>query len=178
MNNTVFPPFITDIHTHRRDAGPDSIINIEPGETMRPGRYYSVGIHPWRVGEATGPMWQQVSLAAADPRVLAIGETGIDLTHAPVAPVDEQIMWLRRHIGLSERLGKPLILHVVKGLEPILALRRQSGARQPWVWHGFRGKPQMARQLADAGLYISLGARFNPDVVDAIPPSRLFHETD
>lgn len=178
MSKEIFPPFISDVHTHRRDAGPGCIINIDPGEVMLPGRYYSVGIHPWHLLEADESTWDAVKEMALDDRVLAIGETGIDMARQPVAPADVQRQWLLRHISLSEELGKPLIIHVVKGLDTIMQLKKQLKPRQPWIWHGFRGKPEMARQLTDAGIFLSLGERYNPDVVAAVAPEFLLHETD
>lgn len=178
MTHSPFPDFITDIHTHRRDAGPGAIININPDEEMRPGCHYSVGIHPWDTGDADNNRWEKVKRQAMSPQVLAIGETGIDTLHRPQVDIDTQLAWLRRHIALSESAGKPLILHVVKGLQHILALKKELKPRQPWIWHGFRGKPQMARQLVDAGIYLSLGDRFNPEVAEAVDPRFLLHETD
>ena len=48
----------------------------------------------------------------------------------------------------------------------------------PWIIHGFRGKEILAEQLLRAGFYLSIGERFNPDAVRAIPDSRLLLETD
>ncbi len=173
----IFPPFITDCHTHRPDAR-GAIINAVTGDdaSMRPDLYYSVGIHPWDTLTATGADWEWVTRQAALPNVLAIGETGLDPMRG--APLDLQEQWLRRHIGLSEATGKPLILHVVRRADDILRLHRELRPRQPWIWHGFRGNAVQARQLTDNGLYLSLGKRFNPDVPLVVDPSRLLAETD
>jgi TatD DNase family protein len=48
----------------------------------------------------------------------------------------------------------------------------------PWIIHGFRGKPQLARQLINQGFYISLGELFNPQTATIIPTNRLLFETD
>lgn len=172
---SLFPPSVTDVHTHRRDAT-RAIINALPGEPLDPDRYYSVGIHPWQAHLADDAMWDALAATAASPRVLAIGEAGIDRLNGP--GLDIQTPVFERQIALSEALGKPMIIHMVRSADAILAARKRLKARQPWVIHGFRGKPQLARALVDAGCYISLGRRFNPQVPDAIPADRLLHETD
>jgi TatD DNase family protein len=120
---------------------------------------------------------QKIAAAATDERVRAIGECGIDLIRCNI-PVEQQAEILRRHIELSESLHKPLILHAVKGQETILRLHRTMRPAQAWIIHGFRGKPQQARQLTGAGLYLSIGEHFNPMSARAVPLDRLFVESD
>lgn len=166
-----------DIHTHRPDAGPDSVINLEPGMDMLAGRYYSVGVHPWNSGDAdVDGRWAWTQSLAADPQVVMIGECGLDRKHG--AAMDVQMELLLRHIRLSESVGKPLLLHVVGAFPEIIRLRRESSPRQPWIVHGFRGKPQLAAELLRHGFSLSLGQRFNPAAARIIPQDRLFTETD
>lgn len=173
----IFPPFITDCHTHRPGAR-GAIINAVTGDdsSISDGLYYSVGIHPWDTATATEADWQWVVDHARLSNVLAIGETGLDPLRG--APLGEQTEWLRRHIALSESTAKPLLLHVVRRADDIIRLRRELRPVQPWIWHGFRGNPVQARQLVDNGLYLSLGNRFNPGVIEAVPSDRLLRETD
>lgn len=165
-----------DVHTHNPDAGPDAIINLPLGAQVPGEGAYSVGIHPWDAAAATEADMAWLERVAALPQVVAIGEAGLDALRG--GPLDVQERLFVSQAMLSERLGKPLIIHAVKTLDRIIALRRQIRPAQPWVIHGFRGKPQMARQLVRAGFDISLGARFNPDVPAAVPPDRLHRETD
>lgn len=141
---------------------------------MRSDALYSVGWHPWWPLPAD-MAW--VESTAADPRVVIIGECGIDRRRG-VGTVDEQTALTRRHAELAERLAKPLLLHVVGAWSEIIALRRAMRPAQPWIIHGFRGKPELARQLLDAGFHISLGERYNPATLAVIPPDRLFRESD
>jgi TatD DNase family protein len=67
---------------------------------------------------------------------------------------------------------------VVKAYSEIMALKRELRPMQPWIIHGFRGKPELARQLLCADFYISLGERFNPAAAAVIPADRLLVETD
>ncbi|MCM1310020.1 MAG: TatD family hydrolase [Bacteroides sp.] len=164
---------VSDIHTHNPEAT-DAVINLEPGWKMREDALYSVGWHPWWPLPAD---MDWVEHTAADPRVALIGECGIDKLRGQ-GSIDEQIALTRRHAELSERLNKPLILHIVRAWEEIIALRKEMNPRRPWIIHGFRGKPQLARQLLAAGFDISLGPRYNEETLREIPPERLYRESD
>lgn len=169
-----FAAKLSDIHTHNPDAPADAVINLDRrDDTMKPDRLYSVGWHPWW-GE---PDMEWVERTAADPRVVMVGECGIDKLRSPLS-LERQLEITRSHALLAERLAKPLLLHIVGAWNEIINLRRSLKPTQPWIIHGFRGKPQLARQLVDAGFYLSLGKRFNPSVPDVIPPERIFRETD
>ena len=170
----IFPEEITDCHTHVPRHG--AIVNAEPGDTLRPDLFYSVGIHPWKAAEATPEDWAWVEAHAADPRVFAVGEAGLDALRGPSLAVQEEAF--RRQVALSERVGKPLIIHVVRRIDDILRLHRELRPRQPWIVHGFRGGPEQARQLVSAGLYLSLGRRYNEKVPEAIPRDKILRETD
>lgn len=180
-----------DAHTHvlRRNA----IVDIDPvgrsvgcGAILRSGYTYSVGIHPWNVFRFTSTDLLALRALAAEPQVIAIGECGLDpnLHDGPGGCLDRaeilaaQTPLLRFHYELSERLGKPLILHIVKSFPEIIALKKLWKPVQPWIVHGFRGKPQLARELLNQGFYLSFGTRYNPDSLALTPPSRLLRETD
>lgn len=158
-------------------------MNVDPvehragGFVPEPGRLYSAGIHPWNAGRWTAGDLELLTALAGRPEVVAIGETGLDSARAG-ADTEAQRELLMRHIELSERAGKPLLLHVVRQFNEIMALKRQLKPRQAWVIHGFRGKPELARQLIRAGFYLSYGERFNAGAVAVTPPERMLAETD
>lgn len=163
---------ITDLHTHRLSH--EAIVAAEPDETLRDGYVYSVGIHPWHTDTQTD--FRLLFERCSDPRVVAIGECGLDsLTDTPM-PVQEEIFL--HHIEISEELRKPMIIHCVRAHERLLAIRRAICPTQPWIIHGFKQKPTIASRLMDAGLYLSLGPRFNPETARLIPDDRLLIETD
>ncbi len=139
---------------------------------------FSFGIHPWDTADRTAVerMFARLEVVAADPRVVAIGETGLDALRG--ASLSEQEEIFLRHADMAERLGKPLIIHAVRTAARIAALCRGRHPSVPWIIHGFRGNAVFARQLVDAGLSLSLGLRHNPDVADVVPPDRLYRETD
>lgn len=167
-------PRVSDIHTHNPLAD-DAVINLEAGEEpSRPGALYSVGWHPWWFLPAD---MEWVRRMAGHPQVALIGECGIDRLRGQGSEA-EQLALLKEHALLAEAVGKPLIIHCVRAWQQVMALRRQLNPQQPWIIHGFRGKPELARQLLAAGFHISLGPKHDPALPAAIPADRLLHETD
>jgi len=170
------PHKIFDIHTHNADAV-DAVISVGPGFRFESGKIYSVGVHPWDT--SASDLDEKLALLKTDarrPEVAAVGETGIDKLKG--APVYVQTEVLRKHVFISEELEKPLILHVVKAFPEIIKLKDRLKPAQSWIVHGFRGKPELARELVRHGFYISLGVQFNPESADCIPRDRLLVETD
>lgn len=163
---------IVDVHTHilRHNA----IVAAEPSSERPDGFLYSIGIHPWHI--ASDSDTDALEAILGDPNIVAIGETGIDTLRGP--DIELQKLIFGRHISLSERHAMPLIIHCVRAHDIILDLHRRFKPTQPWIIHGFRQKPTIARSLLDAGLYLSLGPRFNPATAAIIPPQRLLIETD
>lgn len=188
---------VLDSHTHV--SRPGAVVNLDPVSIPRcdlvleDDRYYSVGIHPWNAGCYTQRDLGTMRRLAASPRVVAIGETGLDSVHVSYEwvprgkskeivqahpDVDKQMELLKLHIELSEQLGKPLLLHVVKLYPEIIRLRKQLKPKQPWVIHGYRGKPGLAKDLLRHGFYLSYGENFNEYSVRRTPPGRMLAETD
>lgn len=165
---------IYDIHTHT--IRPGALVNIRPGDTIEPGIVYSTGIHPWDTSHTDINDIDLLRQYAIKPEIAAIGETGLDPLRG--APIEHQEEIFRAHIALSEELGKPLIIHCVKTAHRILALHKALRPQSRWILHGFRGNADTARQLTDAGIMLSLGPRFNPEVPLRIPHTMLLPETD
>lgn len=168
-----------DIHTHGR-TGADIICSVEPCEGLT-GQYgtawFSVGIHPWSTVEhIDAATWDALEKLAADSRVVAIGEAGLDKHRGGSQAYQEEVFL--RHVQLSEKLRKPLVIHCVSRYGRMLELRQNLNPTQLWIIHGFSGKPELARQLVAAGFGISLGHRAAPALAATVPPNRLFHETD
>lgn len=173
---------LTDVHTHHPAAG--ALCSGSPKQVREwihsgaPGQF-SVGIHPWCSDAAdVDAGLAEIELLASNRKVLAIGEAGIDKLRG--ASLAAQCALLRAQIAIAEKHGKPLVLHCVRGVDEILAMRRRYHALRPWIWHGFRGKPALARQILDfdSGFYLSLGERFNAEAVRLIPHGRMLLETD
>lgn len=167
-----------DIHTHGR-RGPTMITNISPDDTVdtAPGEaWYSVGVHPWDSEGVDSEAFARLRALASDPRVVAIGEAGLDSKRG--ASLQEQERVFIEQARIAEEVRKPLIIHCVGCFNRMMQLRRELKPGQRWVIHGFRRKPELARQLIDAGFDISIGTKYNIGVPAVVPAGRLFHETD
>ena len=81
---------------------------------------------------------------------------------------------------IAEAVGKPLVLHVVKGIDDVLVARRELRSGVPWIWHGFRDNALQAAQIMRSypGIYLSFGEKFNEASPAAVLPDRLLVETD
>ena len=175
-----------DIHTHQillednDDPYHSCILDVYPLEfevakVTYKRHSFSCGIHPW-YSEDSEPQLKYLYEIATDPRIIAIGETGLDKIKGPSLSV--QIPVFKSHIELSEKLKKPLIIHAVKVWEQLYHIRKEAKPTQPWIIHGFRGNPQVTQQMVKAGFVFSLGDKFNVDSLEFIPKESLFCETD
>lgn len=166
---------ITDIHTHT--PRPDAIAVVDDPSELPHGCLGSIAIHPWKTDFADmESILEHISVKASDPRIVAIGETGLDALRGATMEKQQNIM--ARHIALSESLCKPLIIHSVRTHHLIAAMHRRYRPCQPWIVHGFRGNPATARMLTDRGIFISFGERFNPLTPASVSPSLIMLETD
>lgn len=169
---------ILDCHTHRLDATA-ALISVDPRHfDPRPGRWYSVGFHPWDgVDTLTDEDFTLLERCAHHPQVLAIGETGMDRLRR--GDINTQTEVFIRHLQLSHDLGKPVVVHNVRCTQEILAARHQAGLTTlPLIIHGMRGNEHIACLLLDAGCYLSFGFRFNTEALLSTPLDRLLIETD
>ncbi len=138
--------------------------------------YYSLGIHPWTASQATLETWAYLEEAAHQQNVSAIGEAGLDkLTDTDWDIQQEAFI---HQIRLSETVGKPLIIHCVKAFNEVIRLKKEMKPQQPWIVHGFRNNLNIARQLMNEGIYLSLGEKYQEEVLMNIPLHRLLVETD
>lgn len=174
---------LLDIHTHHPYPQPEALISLrlQPSTEEIPAiegdQLYSIGIHPWDLEkEYSSDIWERLEEIGSMPNIRAIGECGIDTKIA--VPMFKQLNVFRRHVEISERLGKPLIIHDVKADDIICGLRRDLKPTQPWAIHGYRGKPGGAAQLLKAGCYLSFGKEYNPETLRSVPADRLLAETD
>ena len=169
---TLFPDkLFVDIHTHN-DAG-NPVAVVDNGAVG----FCSVGIHPWRITEDWEQRFLEIRALARQPHVVAVGECGFDYLKS-LASKEVQYELFKAHALLAEEIGKPLIIHLVKGQQELLRASKEILHKQAWIIHGFRGKPLQALQLLSAGMYISLGEMFNSDAASVIPLGRLFIESD
>lgn len=164
-----------DIHTHSTERGDNVTCIINSNDITHAG-LYSTGLHPWDIGEGWQNLFAQVEHNATHASVVAIGECGIDKLTKSNITLQKEVF--EAHIHLAEKVKKPLIIHCVKAQEEIIALHRLTRPTQPWIIHGFRGKPQQAKQLIREDFYLSYGEFFNEESLAATPLNRLLIESD
>jgi len=146
----------------------------------------SVGVHPSEYEGEDPTVERLVSLANSDPRVVAIGETGLDYHYGEGEQLDLQRQRFRRHIQAAREVGKPLIVHTRDAREDTIAILREEGAeRVGGVMHCFTESWEMAEQALELGFYISFSGivTFKNDdslreVARRVPQERLLIETD
>ncbi|CAN5594077.1 TatD family hydrolase [soil metagenome] len=151
--------------------------------------YAAVALHPTRANTLDDDARSELEGLAGQPRVVAIGETGMDLYWpgrlegcAEPAVQREAFAW---HIDLAKRTGKPLMIHNRDADADVLDVLRAEGAPESVIFHCFSSGPEMARTCIAAGWYLSLSGtvsfRNAADLREAallIPPDQLLVETD
>ena len=172
---------ILDIHTHVLPEEPGTAIvcigcGPIPDGALEQGHVFSAGLHPWDVTGHDEEAFRNLEELIAKPQVLAVGECGFDTLKGPSHELQEQAFV--RQVELSERYGKPMILHVVRDFDSVIRLRKQLKPTQKWIIHGFRGGPQQMEQLYSNGILVSFGPKHNPETIREVPPERLYFETD
>lgn len=174
---------ILDCHTHHPAPDAIAVISASPESfDPIPDQLYSVGLHPWHLescldgADIKEDLWRSMCETARHPQVAAIGECGIDLVKGPTLAV--QMLAFRRQAELAEEIGKPLVIHCVRAHDMILGIGSEINPTQPWIIHGFRGKPTIARMLIAGGCSLSFGEKFNPESLAITPLERIFAETD
>ena len=167
-----------DIHTHHPAPQPFGVVSCSSeGFDPLEGQSYSIGIHPWKTETLpTKEEWSEFERIAQLPCVVAIGECGIDKLKG--GALFKQLIVMQRQIEISEKLGKPLIIHDVKAHDVIVGLKRDLKPVQKWLVHGFRAKPSVAKMLTDAGIFLSFGEKFNRESLMLTPEKMLLAETD
>jgi len=151
--------------------------------------YAAVALHPTRANMLGHDARIELEQLAGQPRVVAIGETGMDLYWpgrlegcAEPAQQREAFAW---HIDLAKRMEKPLMIHNRDADAEVLDVLRAEGAPKDVIFHCFSSGPEMARTCIAAGWYLSLSgtvsfrnAKQLREAAVLIPDDRLLVETD
>lgn len=146
--------------------------------------WFSAGIHPLHVQESPFDR-QRLSALAADPRVVALGETGLDY-HYSIDTREQQQASFAGHLQLAGELDLPVIVHTREAREDTLRLIREHGnPDSAGVLHCFTESLEMARAALELGYLISFSGIITfrnaaelREVVKAIPLERMLIETD
>ena len=145
--------------------------------------YAAVGIHPEAATRIDDADAAALRALAAHPKVVAIGEIGLDYHYPDGCPRDVQIACFERQLQLAEELSLPIVVHDREAHEDTLRLLRQY--RPTGVVHCFSGSVEMMQEVVALGMHIGLGgtvtfknARRPVAVAAAVPADRLLLETD
>jgi TatD DNase family protein len=154
-----------------------------------PRVYAAVALHPTRANALTDEAKSVIERLAAHPRVVAIGETGMDMYWPGklegCADPDAQKEAFAWHIDLAKRTGKPLMIHNREADAEVLDVLAAEGAPETVIFHCFSSGAAMARTCVANGWLLSLAgtvsfknARELREAASLIPPEQLLVETD
>lgn len=147
--------------------------------------YAAPGLHALYAEQWNMTTAARLGEAAQQPKVVAIGEIGLDGT--ATTPLVSQEIVLREQLELAQELNLPVLLHGRKATGALLKILHELevGQRIGGIWHGFSGSAEVAQQLVNMGLLIGIGpvllrtnARKLPAAVKEIPAQAMVLETD
>ena len=169
---------------------------IDPGCTLassqaavdltarHPHVYAAVGIHPENCGDFVPEHMDALRQLAREPKVVAIGEIGLDYYWPENPPRDFQQQVFRAQLELALELDLPVIVHDREAHGDSLAIVKEYPALRG-VFHCYSGSVEMARELLDLGWYLGFdgpvtykNARRAPEVAAVTPLDRMLIETD
>ena len=147
----------------------------------------TVGIHPHNAGEEELPTPEAIAAEAEHPRIIGIGESGLDYFYDK-APRDAQAENFRRHIRAARLAGLPLAIHARQADDDILAIlreEREAGGSFDFLLHCFSSGRDLAEKAVEMGGYVSFSGILTfpksddiRDVARDLPADRLLVETD
>jgi TatD DNase family protein len=195
---------VTDAHAHldalddpdaavvaARDVGVTTIVTIGTGidscraavalAERHDGVYAAVGIDPHQASSAEASRVAELRELVAHPKVVAVGETGLDNFHHHATPADQRRLF-EAQLALAEETGKPIVIHCREAVpETVAALERFSGTV---VLHCF-SEPELLEPALAHGWYASFAGNVtyprSADLRQAaarVPTDRLLAETD
>ncbi|MGC8641885.1 MAG: TatD family hydrolase [Isosphaeraceae bacterium] len=150
------------------------------------GVFAAVGVQPNHVAEAGPGDWEQIVDLAVLPRVVAIGETGLD-RYWNHSPFPQQQEWFDRHLELAHDRGLPVVIHCRECESDLIAQLEKLGRPARGVLHSFTGNRDHAAAFLALGLHISLAGMVTfsnknlnalRDAARTIPLDRMLIETD
>jgi TatD DNase family protein len=162
--------------------------NVTAIARSAPNLYATVGVHP-DYEDTTEPSVEQLVQFAAEPKIVGIGETGLDYYRASQFR-DQTMEWQRErfrvHLRAAKQARKPLVIHTRSAADDTLALMREEDAGAPGgVMHCFTESWDVARGCLDLGFYISFSgivtfrnAKALHEVAKQVPLERMLIETD
>lgn len=152
----------------------------------RRGVFAAVGIHPNHVAEAEDGDWERVVALFDEPKVVAVGETGLD-RYRDNTPFDRQQEAFDRHLALARGRDLPIVIHCRESARDILDQLKRGPRPLRGILHSFTGNWEEAREFLEMGLHLSFAGMLTfgnksldalRDAASRVPLDRLLVETD
>lgn len=167
-------------------TAPSSVACVALAAT-HPNLFATVGIHPNSAAEATPSAWDEIVALASQKAVVGIGETGLD-RHWNDTPFPQQEDYFARHLDLSRRVHKPVVIHCREAEADVLRMLRADFDRHGpihGVMHSFVGDAAMAEACLAMGLVLSFAGMLTyknaaalRETAAKLPLDKLLVETD
>jgi TatD DNase family protein len=145
--------------------------------------FATVGVHPHDASKAAGDTWDRLRQLVAHPKVLAIGEIGLDYYYDNSPRVQQQAAF-EEQLRISKETGKPVIIHTRDAWEDTMRILRGNWTASG-IMHCFSGGPSEAKQALDMGFYLGFGGVITFPKADKVreaakftPLDRILVETD
>jgi TatD DNase family protein len=148
------------------------------------GVYAAVGVQPNFPQDASGAWLNDLRALAAHPKVVAIGEIGLDY-HWNAAPAEVQEAIFREQLALARDVGLPVVIHSREAQEDTVRVLRDAARGQPGVMHSFSGGWEYAEACLEVGFHLSFSGPLTfakaaelHEVARRAPLDRVLTETD
>ncbi len=148
-----------------------------------PALFVSAGVHPHEARRAGDDAFEKLRSYTAHPKIVAIGETGLDY-HYDHSPRDVQKTVFRRHLELAAECGLPAIIHCREAWDDTVGILKESGTSRG-VLHCFSGDRKMAAEVISLGYHVSIAGPVTfrkaddlREVARLVPDEYLLIETD
>ncbi|MCP4176340.1 MAG: TatD family hydrolase [bacterium] len=146
-----------NVHCHKSNNITDvsNILNVDLCNDVQIDRddFYSIGLHPWHLGSNSEQLLDIVEKNMQTKKNIALGEIGLD-KKCTVSFADQLVIF-KKQVKIANSFNKPVIIHCVKAYQEIIEYKKNSLV--PWVIHGFNGTEELASQLINKNIYLSLG---------------------
>ena len=165
---------------------PQNIDGVVTIAENNPAVYFSQGIHPHDSKDATDVEWQKIESRAQHPKMVAVGEIGLDYYYNN-SPPEVQKLAFRKQLEIAVSVNKPIIIHSRDADDDMMAFLEEFGPRllRKGVVHSFSSGLTLAQKALDCGFYLGFNGMITfpkaenvRDAVRLCPPERILVETD
>ena len=152
--------------------------------STREGRYCALGLHPLFLKEHSNRDLNALEELCAQNQLVAIGEIGLDFYHGRDKQKEQQLLF-EQQLDIANRTGLPIILHVRKGHDEVLATLRRKHFMNGGSVHAFNGSLQQAKQYIELNFVIGVGGAITYErakkirvMIREVPANSIILETD